>query len=777
MFSISEHKCNPDNPYEICSVRGSNGNKTSTGVGDYVITNNDMISETERAARREKCRKQWQISPEALKSISNSYPKVSNPSASSITSREGRVGGGQNRRNHLTNAKQSVGQNNSSASGHNSNRKLPPIERSVESQNFDSNNISISRTESHQKRSISTNEIVTEKSKEISSINYNREGTESSCSQIMESQHREATLGRIDASVREDHSISCEPEWIVSRPTKAKPTDNLKWEGPMELETTFKSTIDSSAAQRLIASRQGDGEHGTIASPMNIGAGDPTVPFKRRHRPKTSLKLGGEGSYSTINRESYKNFVVVDQSREQLVQDRLDALARSMDERQKLMEQQGSGSNRNQIKSKSKRSTDIQPTPTRSSATDQYNHKVIVASKSKVSSEQKSHQTEVNEHQSKIITKSKVNHNDENNTTKKQSFQGAVEVTKSTKSNQQKTIKDNGQNRHEKMTIENEGKNINTIVESDNHTNGNADKSSYRKVEINSRNENGHGSRNKSPIPSKSGGTVPFAVPIVRPSPIRPTSSLTLNCKFKGDRVMSTSEVDSNESNSKSDEINSSNHLITTKENVTMEKESEHKNRKDHYTIYEESLKVERDRMKSSKSNPALNNMNDQQNKMNEDERDQMKREDKNASKQKRARSLPRHRGSRDRNESHLKFDGNMDFETTTHHDYHDYQDGSQVNAYFHESRSIGQRKPYRDLFRTSSEAELMTSVKTIQENRTMNKANSKSTNTMTTTYNSVFRNKLYCPVIDLTPKNPEFQYKGEAGGHHFFQPLFFTST
>ena len=40
-------------------------------------------------------------------------------------------------------------------------------------------------------------------------------------------------------------------KWIVTRPTRVKPRDNLRLEGPMDMETTFRSTYDTTAQRRM----------------------------------------------------------------------------------------------------------------------------------------------------------------------------------------------------------------------------------------------------------------------------------------------------------------------------------------------------------------------------------------------------------------------------------------------------------------------------------------------------------------------------------------------
>ena len=99
-------------------------------------------------------------------------------------------------------------------------------------------------------------------------------------------------------------------EWIVPKPKRVKPRDLLRLEGPMEMKTTFATTYDAAAKEieqilqdslKLID----DEKEGAIAALPYGGR-------RSRHRPKTSLKLTGPGYYETVNRESFKKFVVVD---------------------------------------------------------------------------------------------------------------------------------------------------------------------------------------------------------------------------------------------------------------------------------------------------------------------------------------------------------------------------------------------------------------------------------------------------------------------------------
>ena len=141
--------------------------------------------------------------------------------------------------------------------------------------------------------------------------------------------------------------IDVDDNWIVTRPKRSKPRDNLRLEGPMEMETTFRSTYETTA-QRMITDRGEEegsmkaasskrstaatsrqGSKGSCGSPSSGGLylntrrgrnGLPATPLlrsaksRRRHtrnRPMTSLKAGGDGYYNTISRDAYKNFIIV----------------------------------------------------------------------------------------------------------------------------------------------------------------------------------------------------------------------------------------------------------------------------------------------------------------------------------------------------------------------------------------------------------------------------------------------------------------------------------
>ena len=114
--------------------------------------------------------------------------------------------------------------------------------------------------------------------------------------------------------------------WVVSRPVRNKPKDNLRLEGPMELETTFKNSYESTAQQMnndlsknvavVMPSAKNDleeyrGEEMSKRTESD-GIGIKTSKKKSKHRPSTSLKAGGDGYFNTINKESYKNFVIID---------------------------------------------------------------------------------------------------------------------------------------------------------------------------------------------------------------------------------------------------------------------------------------------------------------------------------------------------------------------------------------------------------------------------------------------------------------------------------
>lgn len=113
-------------------------------------------------------------------------------------------------------------------------------------------------------------------------------------------------------------------KWIVMRPTRIKPRDNLRLEGPMDMETTFQSTYETTAqrvSKNRLDSQQSKRSTGSnrpiyLNSVMGRTGATPVLRSGRKRRPTyqrpmTSLKSGGDGYYNTNNREAYKNFVIV----------------------------------------------------------------------------------------------------------------------------------------------------------------------------------------------------------------------------------------------------------------------------------------------------------------------------------------------------------------------------------------------------------------------------------------------------------------------------------
>ena len=115
-------------------------------------------------------------------------------------------------------------------------------------------------------------------------------------------------------------------QWVVTRPIRNRPKDNLRLEGPMEMETTFKTTYESTAKQineslgknvavvmpsNKVSTNESNSER-LKRSKINELSAIKSSKKKPKHRPSTSLKAGGDGYFNTINKESYKNFVIID---------------------------------------------------------------------------------------------------------------------------------------------------------------------------------------------------------------------------------------------------------------------------------------------------------------------------------------------------------------------------------------------------------------------------------------------------------------------------------
>lgn len=156
---------------------------------------------------------------------------------------------------------------------------------------------------------------------------------------------------RLDNSLKNDLSMSCEPEWIVTKQETIKPHDNLKLEGEMNLETTFRATIDSSAQRMMssILSGSGNDNDGHDGHAYELPPKTSIIRKQSQNRPKTSLKPGGKGYFMTSNKETYKNFVIVDTSREKLVQDRLAKIVQESESHKSIVEN-ANGTNHEQSK-------------------------------------------------------------------------------------------------------------------------------------------------------------------------------------------------------------------------------------------------------------------------------------------------------------------------------------------------------------------------------------------------------------------------------------------
>ena len=113
---------------------------------------------------------------------------------------------------------------------------------------------------------------------------------------------------------RSGHRTDSSEEWLVPRPLRAKPKDLLKLEGPLDLDTTFRTSYDVTAKQVYHSlNKNHSPQRDTHWSQRQIEVQPQVVRIRRSdYRPKTSLKLGGEGFYHTVTRDSFKRFVVVD---------------------------------------------------------------------------------------------------------------------------------------------------------------------------------------------------------------------------------------------------------------------------------------------------------------------------------------------------------------------------------------------------------------------------------------------------------------------------------
>lgn len=102
------------------------------------------------------------------------------------------------------------------------------------------------------------------------------------------------------------------------------------------------------------------------------------------------------------------------------------------------------------------------------------------------------------------------------------------------------------------------------------------------------------------------------------------------------------------------------------------------------------------------------------------------------------------------KNESQLRFDGTMDFETTTRRLYRNCEEKKERD---------GMRKRVtraRDLFKPSDEVDLFNSQRTDKFDGA-------------TTYALCFQNKQYCPVMDLDTSQSDYVFREETGSHKYY--------
>ncbi|KAI1301446.1 hypothetical protein HDE_03393 [Halotydeus destructor] len=118
-----------------------------------------------------------------------------------------------------------------------------------------------------------------------------------------------------------------------------------------------------------------------------------------------------------------------------------------------------------------------------------------------------------------------------------------------------------------------------------------------------------------------------------------------------------------------------------------------------------------------------------------------------------RHQSLPRSHVRKHKNDSQLRFDGDIDFETTSRHSYRNARDPTPA--------SLGLQPPLRrDLFRASTEVDLF------QRHEPRAKMD------MKTTYSTQFQDKSHCPAVDLDTGRSCYRFKQETGGHKFYSPV-----
>lgn len=142
--------------------------------------------------------------------------------------------------------------------------------------------------------------------------------------------------------------------------------------------------------------------------------------------------------------------------------------------------------------------------------------------------------------------------------------------------------------------------------------------------------------------------------------------------------------------------------------------------------------------------------------------------------------SLPRFKHHKHKNDSQLRFDGNMDFTTTCRSYHQDFtpvvRKTTNVNGYpshvtfekfesmddLREDRSIMRKKKFqnRNLFRSSNDLCLCSLKKDGRKDSHLE---------CQTTYSTQFPGHQYCPALDLGSSKSEYKFRKETGGHKFY--------
>jgi len=612
---FSEHKCNGGllRSYKSTSQLKSESN----------LDRHDESDENEgygSLSKREKNRKQWKKSADNIQHICDSYCKL-----------------------HL-NSESDKGSNLAEYSRHRSRSRrsacqLPPLQH----KNIKRKDSYGAQQDGQVKKEEKNVEIDSSDHKEISKskevVNHQKSNNYA---------YEYNDTPKVDHNLRSESSLSLDPAWIVRKPEKNKPQDHLKLEGKMDLETTFKSTIGLSAEQ-IMASDGYKSVSSSRASKVADYSQDTQQvnqsgrPLKRRYRPQTSLKLGGEGYFHTLNQDTYKNFVIIDQ---------------------KKKAEQASES-KTEIKSN------------------------LVNNKSERNSEVRSDQKAFRNQES-TTTKDIIHTNLQRSDKKQKKLEQEKEVRLPKVDGKEEKLQRSSSTSDFVNSSSNEG--VGMTADSDATVTIKKDTQRLR---------------NRAKMSHSRYHEIQEAVVNnqVRRTPIRPTSSLTVSGKFKG------SETEQAVGQKRHYKLGNKGHL------------------NDNVNEIMNSNWNETEMISSSSVDYKWNN---------------------NVSHtHQRSQSLPRSRLRAYKNDSQLKFDGQMDFETTSNQFFRNYQNKRSVPK--PSGQSVQDQR--RDLFRTSSEVHF----------------NSESAFDKSTTYNDQFRNQLYCPAIDLGTSKSHFEYKGEAGGHQFY--------